>query len=133
MGFSCVLTKKCQTKWWINTSVFILHESNVNIVDAYILHVDGEVGHDGEGGPVEEEEGALQGEQVHVRPEAATLRGTGGAVENIEEEEDEDNMENLQSWADKIMKALFYPSGRFTMLWKRRKRDNKREGIKYFD
>ena len=62
--------------WWINTSVFILHESNVNIVDADILHVDGEVGHDGEGGPVEEEEGALEGEQVHVRPEAATLRGT---------------------------------------------------------
>ena len=33
----------------------------------------------------------------------------------------------------KIMKALFYPSGRFTMLWKRRKRNNKQEGIKYFD
>ena len=52
----------------------ILHESNVNIVDAYILHVDGEVGHDGEGGPVEEEEGALQGEQVHVWPEVGSLR-----------------------------------------------------------
>ena len=37
--------------------------------------MDGEIGHDGEGGPVEEEEGALQGEQVHVRPEAATLKG----------------------------------------------------------
>ena len=34
----------------------------------------GEVGHDGEGGPVEEEEGALQGEQVHVRPEPGDLR-----------------------------------------------------------
>ena len=80
----------------MNTRVFILHESNVNIVDAYILHVDGEVGHDGEGGPVEEEEGALQGEQVHVRPEAATLRGTGSAImKNIEEEEDEDKLENL--------------------------------------
>ena len=61
---------------WLDTSVKnILHESNVNVVDAYILHVDGEVGHDGEGGPVEEEEGALQGEQVHIRPEAGTLRG----------------------------------------------------------
>ena len=51
--------------------------------------MDGEVGHDGEGGPVEEEEGALEGEQVHVRPEAATLlRGTGVAVDNIKEEEE---------------------------------------------
>ena len=47
----------------------ILHESNVNIVDAYILHVDGEVGHYGEGGAVEEEESALQRKQVHIWPE----------------------------------------------------------------
>ena len=40
--------------------------------------MDGEVGHDGEGGPVEEEEGALQGEQVHVWPEVGTLRGSRG-------------------------------------------------------
>ena len=40
--------------------------------------MDGEVGHDGEGGPVEEEEGALQGEQVHVWPEVGTLRGSWG-------------------------------------------------------
>ena len=60
---------------WINTRVFILHESNVNIVDANVLHVDGEVGHDGEGGAVEEEEGALQGQQIHVWPEVRTLRG----------------------------------------------------------
>ena len=57
---------------WINTRVFILHESNVNIVDANVLHVDGEVGHDGKGGAVEEEEGALQGQKVHVWPEATT-------------------------------------------------------------
>ena len=64
---------------WLDTSVKnILHESNVNVVDAYILHVDGEVGHDGEGGPVEEEEGALQREQVHVWPEVGTLRGSRG-------------------------------------------------------
>ena len=52
-----------------------LHEGNVNVVDADVLHVDGEVGHDGEGGAVEEEEGALQGQQVHVWPEVRTLRG----------------------------------------------------------
>ena len=52
-----------------------VHESNVNIIDADVLHVDGEVGHDGEGGAVEEEEGALQGQQVHVWPEVRTLRG----------------------------------------------------------
>ena len=52
-----------------------LHESNVNVVDADVLHVDGEVGHDGEGGAVEEEEGALQGQQVHVWPEVRTLGG----------------------------------------------------------
>ena len=42
--------------------------------------MDGEVGHDGEGGPVEEEEGALQGEQVHVRSERGTLRGRWGVI-----------------------------------------------------
>ena len=52
-----------------------LHEGNVNVVDADVLHVDGEVGHDGEGGAVEEEEGALQGQQIHVWPEVRTLRG----------------------------------------------------------
>ena len=52
-----------------------LHEGNVNVVDADVLHVDGEVGHDGEGGAVEEEEGALQWEQVHVGPKSkATLK-----------------------------------------------------------
>ena len=68
---------------WINTRVFILHESNVNIVDANVLHVDGEVGHDGKGGAVEEEEGALQGQKVHVWPEATTLRGSGLLKEEI--------------------------------------------------
>ena len=67
----------------MNTRVYILHESNVNIVDANVLHVDGEVGHDGEGGPVEEEEGALQGQKVHVWPEATTLRGSGLLKEEI--------------------------------------------------
>ena len=68
---------------WFNTKVFILHESNVNIVDANVLHVDGEVGHDGKGGAVEEEEGALQGQKVHVWPEATTLRGSGLLKEEI--------------------------------------------------
>ena len=35
------------------------HEGDVNIVDANVLHVDGEVGHDGKGGAIKEEEGAL--------------------------------------------------------------------------
>ena len=45
--------------------------------------MDGEVGHDGKGGAVEEEEGALQGQKVHVWPEAATLRGSGLLKEGV--------------------------------------------------
>ena len=43
-----------------------VHESNVNIIDADVLHVDGEVGHDGEAGTVEEEQCELERKQVHV-------------------------------------------------------------------
>ena len=48
-----------------------VHERNVHIIDANVLHVDGEVGHDGEGGAIEEEQSELEGEQVHV--EAGTM------------------------------------------------------------
>ena len=58
-------------------------QADVHVADADVLHVDGEVGHDGKGGAVEEEEGALQGQKVHVWPEAATLRGSRLLKEEI--------------------------------------------------
>ena len=44
-----------------------VHEGNVNVVDANILHVNSKVGHDCEGSSVEEKQGELQGKEVHVR------------------------------------------------------------------
>ena len=50
-----------------------LHEGNVNVVDADVLHVDGEVGHDRERGAVEEEERDLERQQVHVEVRAGEV------------------------------------------------------------
>ena len=52
--------------------------------------MDGEVGHDGKGGAIEEEEGALQGQKVHVWPEAATLRGSGLFINEMDKDWDTD-------------------------------------------
>ena len=50
-----------------------LHEGNVDVVDADVLHVDGEVGHDRERGAVEEEERDLERQQVHVEVRAGVV------------------------------------------------------------
>merc|ERR1719186_1699091 len=44
-----------------------VHEGDVDVADANVLHVDGEVRGDGEHGAVEEEQRQLQRKQVHVR------------------------------------------------------------------
>ena len=53
-----------------------VHESNVDVVDPDILHVDGEVGHDGKRCPIEEKQCKLQWKEVHVRMEKFLCIGT---------------------------------------------------------
>ena len=43
-----------------------VHQSDVDIVDANVFHVDGQVRHDGKGGAIEEEQGELERQHVHV-------------------------------------------------------------------
>ena len=43
-----------------------LHEGNVDVVDADVLHVDGEVGEHGVCGAAEHEQGYLEGKQLLV-------------------------------------------------------------------
>ena len=97
--------------------------------------MDGEIGHDGEGGPVEEEEGALQGEQVHVRPEAATLKGALlGEIRKLKRKMKTNHKgfckvleRYFHRCANETMKPLFSPAGGFAMLWKMNKRGNNKE------
>ena len=37
-----------------------VHQGNVDVIDPNVLHVDGQVGHDGKRGAVEEEQGELE-------------------------------------------------------------------------
>ena len=53
-----------------------IHEGDVHVVDADILHVDCEVWHDGEGSSVEEKQCEFQRQQVHVGMEKILCIGT---------------------------------------------------------
>ena len=68
--------------------VFVLHESNIHIIDADVLHVNGKVGHHGEGGAVEEEQGELEREQVHVGPGRRRIWAAGVEGVGVEAEVD---------------------------------------------
>ena len=68
--------------------------------------MDGEVGHDGEGGAVEEEEGALQGQQVHVWPEVRALRGSK-IKDQREEYEDEQDCRQEELVGSLVLELFF--------------------------
>ena len=97
--------------------------------------MDGEIGHDGEGGPVEEEEGALQGQQVHVRPEAATLKEVlRREIRRLKRKMKTNHRKFCKvlercfhRCSNETMKPLFSPAGGFATFWKMNKRGNNKE------
>ena len=56
-----------------------VHEGNVHIIDTDILHVNGEVWHDGKGGAIEEEQGELEREQFHVEMRPGEVEHVGAS------------------------------------------------------